>query len=51
MKRIHLTIGVLLLLLAVVSTPALARDAFGAWTDGLPAGWVEQPSCDQYVDY
>src|ERR1700722_19906842 len=51
MKRLHLTIGVLLLLLAAVSTPALARDPFGAWTDGLPAAWVEQASCDPYIDY
>jgi hypothetical protein len=51
MKRLHSTIGVFLLLLAAPSTPASARDAFGAWTDGLPAGWVEQASCDPYVDY
>jgi hypothetical protein len=51
MKRLHATIGIFLLLLAAASTPASARDAFGAWTDGLPAGWVEQASCDPYVDY
>ena len=51
MKRLYSTIGVLLLLLVALSAPASARDAFGAWTDGLPAGWAEQASCDPYVDY
>jgi hypothetical protein len=30
---------------------ANAADVFGAWTNGLPTAWVEEPTCDPYVDY
>ena len=49
MKRL-LLLGVLLLAVAV-SSRAMAADAFGAWTNGLPTGWVESPACDPYVDF
>ena len=49
MKRLFL-LGVLLLAIAA-SGRAVAADAFGAWTNGLPTGWVEGPTCDPYVDY
>ena len=49
MKRL-LLLGVLLLAVAV-SSRAMAADAFGAWTNGLPTGWVEGPACDPYVDF
>ncbi len=29
----------------------MAADAFGAWTNGLPTGWVEGATCNPYVDY
>jgi len=49
MKRLFL-LGVLLLAIAA-SGRAMAADAFGAWTNGLPTGWVEGPACDPYVDF
>jgi hypothetical protein len=50
MKRLLLAVGVLLLGLTAPNH-SIAADALGAWTDGLPTGWVEGPSCDPYVDY
>jgi len=49
MKRFFLIFGVLVL--AAAPHHANAADAFGAWTNGLPTGWVEGPACDPYVDY
>ena len=31
--------------------PLHGGGAFGAWANGLPAGWVEQAVCDPYIDY
>jgi Putative beta-barrel porin-2, OmpL-like. bbp2 len=50
MRRVFL-LGVLLLLAVAASNRAIAADAFGAWSNGLPTGWVEAPACDPYVDY
>jgi Putative beta-barrel porin-2, OmpL-like. bbp2 len=50
MRRVFL-LGVLLLLVVAASNRAMAADAFGAWSNGLPSGWVEAPACDPYVDY
>ena len=50
MRRVFL-LGVLLLLAVAASNRAMAADAFGAWSNGLPSGWVEAPACDPYVDY
>ena len=50
MRRVFV-FGVLLLLAVAASNRAMAADAFGAWTNGLPTGWVESPACDPYVDY
>ena len=50
MRRVFL-LGVLLLLAVAASNRAMAADAFGAWSNGLPTGWVEAPACDPYVDY
>jgi hypothetical protein len=50
MRKLVLVAGVFLLAIAA-SGRAMAADAFGAWRDGLPAGWVEGPSCNPYVDY
>ncbi len=50
MRRVFL-LGVLLLLAVAASNRAMAADAFGAWSNGLPTGWVEGPACDPYVDY
>jgi Putative beta-barrel porin-2, OmpL-like. bbp2 len=50
MKR-WLVLGVLVVLAVAASGRAMAADAFGAWTNGLPTAWVEAPTCDPYVDY
>jgi hypothetical protein len=50
MRRVFL-LGVLLLLAVAASNRAMAADAFGVWSNGLPTGWVEAPACDPYVDY
>jgi hypothetical protein len=50
MKRLFL-LGVIVLLAMAASGRAMAADAFGAWTNGLPTAWVEGPTCDPYVDY
>ena len=50
MKRLFL-LGVIALLAIAASDRAMAADAFGAWTNGLPTAWVEGPTCDPYVDY
>jgi hypothetical protein len=50
MKRLFL-LGVIVLLAIAASGRAMAADAFGAWTNGLPTAWVEGPICDPYVDY
>ncbi len=44
-------LGVMLVAIAASGGRAIAADAFGAWTNGLPTGWVEGPTCDPYVDY
>ena len=49
MKRLFL-LGVIALLAIAASGRAMAADAFGAWTNGLPTAWVEGPTCDPYVD-
>ena len=51
MKRSFFIVGILLVVAASTSNRSTAADAFGAWTDGLPAGWVEQAVCDPYIDY
>jgi hypothetical protein len=43
--------GVSLLACVLLDRVALAGDAFGAWTDGLPTAWVTGPSCNPYVDF
>ena len=45
MKRLFL-LGVIVLLAIAASGRAMAADAFGAWTNGLPTAWVEGPTCD-----
>ncbi len=50
MKRLFL-LGVVLLLAFAASNRAIAADAFGAWSNGIPTAWVEGPTCDPYVDY
>src|ERR1700733_5142242 len=50
MKRLFL-LGVIVLLAMAASGRAMAADAFGAWTNGLPTAWVEGPTCDPYVNY
>ena len=50
MKRLFL-LGVIALFAIAASGRAMAADAFGAWTNGLPTAWVEGPTCDPYVDY
>jgi hypothetical protein len=50
MKRLFL-LGVIALLAIAASGRAMAADAFGAWTNGLPTAWVEGPTCDPYVDF
>ena len=50
MKRLFL-LGVIVVLAMAASGRAMAADAFGAWTNGLPTAWVEGPSCDPYVDF
>ena len=50
MRRLFL-LGVMLVAIAASGGRAIAADAFGAWTNGLPTGWVEGPTCDPYVDY
>ncbi len=49
MKRVFLFAALLL----AVTAPgrAIAADAWGAWTNGLPTAWVEGRTCDPYVDY
>ena len=51
MKRLLLLVGVVALLAVTASNRSMAADAFGAWTNGLPTGWIEGPSCDPWVDY
>ena len=52
MKRsVFFIVCILLVVAASTSNRSTAADAFGAWTDGLPAGWSEQALCDPYVDY
>ena len=50
MKK-SLPVLVVAVLAVAVSSRSMAADAFGAWTNGLPTGWVEGPTCDPYVDY
>jgi hypothetical protein len=50
MRRLFL-LGVIAVLAIVVSGRAMAADAFGAWSDGLPTAWIEAPTCDPWVDY
>jgi hypothetical protein len=50
MKRLFL-LGVIVLFAIAASGRAIAADAFGAFTNGLPTAWVEGPTCDPYVDY
>jgi hypothetical protein len=50
MKRLF-PLGVIVLLALLASGRAMAADAFGAWTNGLPTAWVEGPTCDPYVDF
>jgi hypothetical protein len=50
MKRLFL-LGVFAMLAIVVSGRAMAADAFGAWSNGLPTAWIEGPTCDPWVDY
>ena len=50
MKRLFL-LGVIALLAIAAAGRAMAADAFGAWTNGLPTAWVEGPTCDPYVDF
>ena len=50
MRRLFL-LGVMLVAIAASGGRAIAADAFGAWTNGLPTGWVEGPTCDPYVDF
>jgi hypothetical protein len=50
MRRLFV-LGALLLLALAASNRAMAADAFGAWTDGLPTAWVEGPTCNPNVDY
>jgi Putative beta-barrel porin-2, OmpL-like. bbp2 len=49
MKRLFL-LGIIVLAIAA-SGRAIAADAFGAFSNGLPTAWVEGPTCDPYVDY
>ena len=49
MKRVLLFAA--LLLAVTASGRAMAADAWGAWTNGLPTAWVEGRTCDPYVDY
>jgi len=50
MRRLFL-LGVMLVVIAASGGRAIAADAFGAYTNGLPTAWVEGPTCDPYVDY
>ena len=51
MKRLFLLGVIALLAIAASGRAAMAADAFGAWTNGLPTAWVEGPTCDPYVDF
>ena len=51
MKRSFFIVCILLVVAASTSNRSTAADAFGAWANGLPAGWVEQAVCDPYIDY
>jgi len=50
MKRLLLAVGILLLAVTA-SSRSMAANAYGAFVDGLPAGWVEGPACNPWLDY
>lgn len=50
MRRLLIAVGILLLTVTA-SSRSMAGNAYGAWVDGLPAGWVEGPACNPWLDY